>query len=199
VTEPHRQRTQGLMAHPRESAFNRALFRLPHILWRMGLGPLLGRRMLVLTTRGRRSGLPRYTLLEYGEVHGVYYLLSGWGDRADWVRNLQADPQATIQTHAGTFDACARRVLDMDEFRRQMAFILAHGGDAYFRPWLRSLDIEYDLDDLIAKRDRVHLIALEPTGGAPVLPTYRADLLWLWPVLALAFVLAGRLLQRPRC
>jgi hypothetical protein len=39
----------------------RAAFRLPELLYRSGLGSLLGRRFLRLSHRGRRSGAPYAT------------------------------------------------------------------------------------------------------------------------------------------
>ena len=39
----------------------------------------------------------------------------GFGRRAQWYRNIEADPQVTIQTAAGAESAIARRVTDGDE------------------------------------------------------------------------------------
>ena len=76
----------------------------------MGLKGFLGSRMMVLTTTGRISKKPRYTMLSYGRYAGSYYLLSGWGDRSDWYKNIKADPLVTIQTNTITSAARAHRV-----------------------------------------------------------------------------------------
>ena len=76
-----------------------------------------------LTTTGRRTGRPHEIEIWFGQEGDTLYLLSGGGDRADWVRNGQAHPDVTVrlgeQTHAACFrlvedpieDALARRLL----------------------------------------------------------------------------------------
>ena len=57
----------------------RAAFRLPERLYRSGLGPLLGRRFLRLSHRGRRSGAPYATVLEVVAYDGRRLeMLSSW-------------------------------------------------------------------------------------------------------------------------
>jgi F420H(2)-dependent quinone reductase len=63
--------------------------------YRKGFGPT--RMVLLLTTIGRKSGLPRVTPLQYEEIEGVYYLGSARGAQADWYRNILANPQVQIQ------------------------------------------------------------------------------------------------------
>jgi deazaflavin-dependent oxidoreductase (nitroreductase family) len=176
----------GAMTYPAPWTLNRLFFKTPLIWWRMGLGPALGSWMLVLTTWGRRSRLPRHTMLSYTPCNGRVYLISGWGSRADWHQNITADPHVTVQRGRGAHSALARRVTGMEEYAAVMGLLLQTGGDTHFRPWLKSLDIAYDLDDLIAKRDRVYMVALDPTGesGPPPMP---ADLTWVWGVIAGSF------------
>jgi deazaflavin-dependent oxidoreductase (nitroreductase family) len=66
-------------------------------LYRSPLAFLLGRFILLLTTRGRKSGLPRVTPLQYEKIDGDYYLGSGRGVKADWYRNIQACPAVELQ------------------------------------------------------------------------------------------------------
>jgi len=181
MAKTHRQGSAGFMTYPARGTLNRLLFKTPLILWRMGLGPLLGRWMLVLTTWGRKSGLPRHTMLEYGAIGKTRYLLAGWGERSDWYRNIQANSQVTVQVGSGTEYATARCVGDADEFAAVMRPVFEHGGDAYFRPMLEALDIRYDWDDLFAKRDRMLVVALDPSDDQGP-PSMHSDLQWLWPV-----------------
>lgn len=55
------------------------------------------RKVLVLTTTGRKSGLPRQTPLQYEEIDGQIYIASARGPVADWYRNLQKEPQVILQ------------------------------------------------------------------------------------------------------
>jgi len=45
-------------------------------LYAIGLGPLVGRLILLLTTTGRKTGLARTMPLQYEEVDGAYYVES---------------------------------------------------------------------------------------------------------------------------
>ncbi|MCY4023322.1 MAG: nitroreductase/quinone reductase family protein [Anaerolineaceae bacterium] len=83
------------------SALVRALYRLPLLLWRMGLGWMLPRSMLVLTTRGRVSGLPRHTMLEQFVHKGQVVVGSAWGDRSQWALNLAASDVVSAETWSG--------------------------------------------------------------------------------------------------
>jgi deazaflavin-dependent oxidoreductase (nitroreductase family) len=183
------QMIDGMMHYPERGTLNRFIFKSPLVLWRMGLGPLLGKaRMMVLTTRGRRSGLPRHAGLSYGEIDGIKYGGSGWGAESDWYKNMIADPHVTIQAGEGVEYAFGYRVTDLEEYKKVMMQLLEEGGDAYMEPWLESLDIAPDLDDMITKRDRVYLVGFRPTDEPGPEPM-ETDLIWLWPVLAVTFAL----------
>ena len=63
-----------------------------------------------VTTVGRRTGRPQEIEIWYA-VDGdgrILYLLSGGGDRSDWVRNLTAEPSVTVRLRDHTYDATAR-------------------------------------------------------------------------------------------
>ena len=53
--------------------------RIHRLLYAAGLGPLVGKIILLLTTTGRKSGLKRITPLQYEEIDGKYYLGSARG------------------------------------------------------------------------------------------------------------------------
>ena len=188
------QKETGSMTYPTNGTLNRFLFKLPVIWWRMGLGSIQGHWQLVLTTWGRKSKLPCHTMLTYTAYQGKAYIISGWNERSDWYQNILANSVVTVQSSLGTYSAFARRVSDIDEYRAVMEPIFQTGGDSHFRPWLQSLDIAHDLGDVIAKRERVFLIALDPTpeAGPPAMP---ADLKWVWGAMAVSFVI-GWLLGR---
>ena len=85
-----------------------AIERLPRFIWRLfqflpprlayslGLGSVAGRTVLLLTTVGRRSGLPRVTPLLYDEIDGIIYVGSARGAKADWYQNLRANPNVEV-------------------------------------------------------------------------------------------------------
>jgi deazaflavin-dependent oxidoreductase (nitroreductase family) len=67
---------------------------------RAGLGawlgsPLTGWQCLVTTT-GRRSGLPRHTPLGYLVADGAAWVMAGYGPSTLWYRNVLEDPRVTL-------------------------------------------------------------------------------------------------------
>ena len=74
------------------------LFKIPIGLFLMGLGNWAGPHFLMITTCGHKSGRPRHTPLEFSicSETGQPIIMSGWGERSDWVRNLRADPRCTL-------------------------------------------------------------------------------------------------------
>ena len=75
------------------------LLRLPSLLYRANVGWLLGGRFVQLTVRGRRSGQPRRVVLEVlgTPAPGELLVASAWGRRAQWFRNVMANPEVQVQ------------------------------------------------------------------------------------------------------
>jgi hypothetical protein len=71
--------------HP-PRGFARMLWRLPLWLYRLHLGWVLQNHFLLLTHTGRKSGLPRQTVLEVlhaEKATGNYTVFSGWRNQSD--------------------------------------------------------------------------------------------------------------------
>src|SRR3954452_16298837 len=68
-----------------------------------------------LTTRGRVSGRPHEIEIWFALDGRTLYLLSGGGDRSDWVRNLRADPSVSVRLRTTIYQAQAREVDDSEE------------------------------------------------------------------------------------
>lgn len=90
--------------------------KLHRVMYAIGLGPIVGRIILLLTTTGRNTGLKRITPLQYEEIDGKYYLGSARGLKADWVRNIQADSNVTIRVKSLNFQGQAEVVTDPARF-----------------------------------------------------------------------------------
>ena len=71
-----------------------------------------------VTTTGRRSGQPHTIEIWFVADADTVYLLSGGGDRADWVRNLRADPRVGLRISDREWNARARVVTDASEDSR---------------------------------------------------------------------------------
>jgi deazaflavin-dependent oxidoreductase (nitroreductase family) len=193
--EDYQQEATGSMTYPKKGTLNWLLFKSPLVLWRMGLGPILshqalsGNKMLVLTTWGRKSRTPRHTMLSYVLIGEKVYVCSGWGARPDWYKNIVADPDVTLQLGNKVYSARARRVQDVDEFRQIAQEMFTTGGDTHFESWLESYGIEFDQQDMLDKRERLYLVALDMREGKCP-PQMRVDLKWLWGVIAFIIICA---------
>jgi deazaflavin-dependent oxidoreductase (nitroreductase family) len=106
---------------PRQSSdlpsWVKAAFAAPNALYAKGFGRLLGRRFLRLGHTGRRSGRRFHVVLEvvrYDRSSGEAVVVSGFGRRADWYRNLRAGGPLTVDFGRGPRPA-AYRVLPVDE------------------------------------------------------------------------------------
>lgn len=95
-------------------SFLRMIKRPPQVLYAIGLGPLYGRLVLLLTTTGRKTGLARVTPLQYEEIDGAFHVASARGDRADWFRNIVADPRVEVRVRSRRFGGIAEPITDPD-------------------------------------------------------------------------------------
>jgi deazaflavin-dependent oxidoreductase (nitroreductase family) len=86
----------------------------PRVAYAIGLGPLSGRFVLLLTTTGRKSGLPRVTPLQYEEIEEVIYIGSARGDKADWYRNILANPKVEVRVKSRSFRGIAEATTDVE-------------------------------------------------------------------------------------
>ncbi len=92
--------------------FNPPPTRLIQALYSLGLSRIVGRIILLLTTTGRKSGLPRVTPLQYEEIDGAFYVGSALGTRAHWFRNILADPHVRVRVKSMRFEGIAEPVVE---------------------------------------------------------------------------------------
>ena len=80
-----------------------------------GLGLVYRHKTLLLTTRGRTTGVPRSTPLSYlAQPDGTWLVSGGAGGQSrtpDWVHNLRAEPRATIHVNREKIAVVARECL----------------------------------------------------------------------------------------
>jgi len=93
-----------------------------------------GVQTLLLTTRGRKSGVRRRTALIYGRDGDRYVVVGSVGGAAKhpaWYLNLRADPQVEVQVGAERFPAVARTATDAEKPKlwRMMAGIFPNYDD----------------------------------------------------------------------
>lgn len=139
----------------------------PRIAYALGLGPLIGRFVLQLTTYGRKSGRPRVTPLVYEQRGETIIVSSARGPSADWLRNILANPKVRVRVGRRQFDGLAEATTDpekiADYLQRQM-----ERNPAAFGAILRSegLSSRPSRADLIQFAPRRPMVTIRPIGDA---------------------------------
>ncbi|MEO6794389.1 MAG: nitroreductase family deazaflavin-dependent oxidoreductase [Mycobacterium sp.] len=99
---------------------SRRLMRAPIWLYRARLGGLLGGRLLMLEHIGRKTGVRRQVVLEVIDhpTADSYLVASGFGTRAQWFRNITADPRVRVYAGSRRPAPATARVLGQPEADR---------------------------------------------------------------------------------
>ena len=169
-------------------------------LVRAGLGPLfatpLTGSLMVLRTRGRRTGRWRDAPLGYVILDGYVYFCAGFGRSTQWLRNVEADPGVEAPPPAGSVVGIAEEVTDPVEWSRGMRVLLASMG-IVGRATVGDVRTTSD-EGLIALAGGLPLVRARVTGLAsgPFDPGGRG---WVMPTVISAVWLLGqasRLLRR---
>jgi deazaflavin-dependent oxidoreductase (nitroreductase family) len=71
-------------------------------------------QFLYLTTRGRKSGLPREIQIWFTERDDCFYVIAEYAT-AQWLRNLQAHSEVEVRIREQRFRARARVLLDGED------------------------------------------------------------------------------------
>ena len=81
-------------------------------LFRAGLGRIAGKEVLLMTTKGRKSGRPHTVAVQYEKIDGKYYIGAAGGINSDWFRNIQVRPRVGIEVGKTQRDCLAEVVTD---------------------------------------------------------------------------------------
>ena len=107
----------------------RWFLRAPIFLYRIGLGGLLGNRFMLINHVGRKSGKVHQTVIEvvdYDSSSDTYYVVSGWGYKAQWVRNLCATPAIEIQVERRKLSVRAETLASANVVKVLLAYRSKH-------------------------------------------------------------------------
>ena len=100
----------------RPPAFMLPFMKMPLLLYRLGLGRMLGKRFMLLTHKGRRSGKVYRSVLavlRFDEKTREILAVSPWS-ASHWYRNIQAAPALEVETN-GVRYAPVQRSLSPEE------------------------------------------------------------------------------------
>lgn len=156
----------------RPGPFLRFFFKAPTKLYRGPLAELLRSRcVMLLTTTGRRSGLPRTNGISFMPLGDRYVVFSGWGVTSNWYRNVLANPEVIIQVGRRRLRATARLVED-PERRKELMLLMQQRSDQcgpprFIRPLLRlfrAFDYDAEIRMAVEQGGNLPVVELIPHG-----------------------------------
>lgn len=116
-------------------------------VWRGNMPGLLGKkRILVLTTTGRRTGQRRDAILLYVRDRGDYVVVgSNGGSPHDptWVLNLRSEPAGSVRIGRSVEAVQAREIEDPEDYERVWRLVVAafKGYDSYKKKTSRHIPL----------------------------------------------------------
>ena len=139
-------------------------YRGPIWLYRLGLGFAIGKSTMLLWTQGRKTGKWRPTPLGYSfdEVAGTYYVVSGWAERSQWYRNLDANPHVRIEAGRRKLRAVAELADPELAFRIHRDYLARNPRAASFWPKVTGLPFDGSDDAIRQISERCPVVALKP-------------------------------------
>ncbi|WP_231990642.1 nitroreductase family deazaflavin-dependent oxidoreductase [Mycobacterium sp. 852002-30065_SCH5024008] len=116
--------------------------RAPIWIYQARAGALFGSRLLMLEHVGRKSGAARYVVLEVvgHSSPDTYVVASGFGRKAQWFRNIQANPRVRVYAGSQAPRRATARILDQQEADRALAAYVSRHRQAWeqMRPVLEE-------------------------------------------------------------
>ena len=148
----------------------RAAVRFPINIYKARLGWILGKRFLMLTHTGRKSGLQRFTVLEvvdHDPAAGTYFVASGWGEKAQWLQNVETNPSARITIGTKQIHVTAVRMNREQSERVFLRYASIH--PVAFKKlvkFMTGVESEADEEGVTRLAKTVPVVALKPTPVA---------------------------------
>lgn len=139
-------------------------WRLPIYLYRIGLGWLLGSRFLLLRHTGRVSKEIRFAVLEV--VHsqpqdGIYFVVSGFGTRSDWYKNILQNSSVEIQVGRDRFPAEAHQLDPQQAGKVLLAYAQENPGSLKALSRLMGYEIEFSIEGILDFGQKIPVIRFE--------------------------------------
>ncbi len=160
--------------------FNRFML----LLWRLDLGSWgngteFGGSIMVIKHTGRKTGLTRYTPVNYAVVDGDIYCTAGFGSGSDWYVNLLAIPQVELWLPDGRWAGVAEDASDSKDrgaLLRQVIIASGFAGPLFGANPKKLTDADFE-----KLMNTYRLIRIERTEAVAG-PGGPGELAWIWPL-----------------
>ncbi len=154
-------------------------------MWRLGLAPFIniwpevGGQILVIAHVGRKSGLKRYSPVNYAVVDGEVYCTAGFGPVSDWYRNVKANPNIEVWMTNGWWAGVVEDVSDCESRLPLLRKVLFGSGVVTYMVGIDPGKLSDEAFDAVTEKYRLLHIR---RAGARTGPGGPGDLAWVWPL-----------------
>ncbi len=159
-------------------------------LYRIGLGIVFGNPiwgyMMVIKSIGRKSGRIRYSPVNYAIEKGNIYCIAGWGNMADWYKNIKSNQEIEVILPNMALAGNAEEVFSAEERIPALRRVLKAGGLASLFMGINPYTIT-DVN-LETKTKNIPVIRIRPKGIGTWASDYGG---WLWIAVIVIIVLMG--------
>jgi deazaflavin-dependent oxidoreductase (nitroreductase family) len=146
---------------------------VPRLVYRGPIAEFLRSRcIMLLTTRGRRTGLPRTNGVSFMPLGDHVVVFSGWGITSGWYRNIRVNPSVQIRVGGRQLRATAKPVEDPARRAELMRMMAARspgcGPPKPIRPLLkltRVFDYQGEIDMALAAGGTLPVVEIIPLPG----------------------------------
>lgn len=154
----------------RPNAYQKFFFKIPVWVHKMGFGGwerLVGAQWMLIAATGCKSGKRRETMvdvMDYDAATGTYYIEAAYGSRADWYRNIQANPRFEAKVGRRKFHATASPLANEDAGEMMVRFYRAK--PTYTRTVMALVGMKFEgEEELRALGSKLTLLAVHPETG----------------------------------
>src|SRR5216683_6328746 len=162
--------TEPSFRRQRASPLLRTMLKVPTLVYRGPLAELMRSRcVLLLTTRGRKTGRPRTGAVSFMPLGDHFVVFSGWGVGSNWFRNIRANPEVMVTVGRRKMRATAQVVEDPERRRQLMLEMQARspgcGPPQLMRPLLkltRIFDYQGEIDMAVAAGGTFPVVEIFP-------------------------------------
>lgn len=145
-------------------------FKAPLFMHKVGLGgweKIIGAEWMLISTTGRKTGKRRDSMvdvMDYDASTDTYYIEAAYGSRADWFKNIKANPifdaqvgRRKFKAQAQELDAASTGEMLVRFFRRK---------PAYTRSVMAMVGMKFkDENELREMGKNLTLLAVKPQKG----------------------------------
>jgi deazaflavin-dependent oxidoreductase (nitroreductase family) len=153
------------MRNPK-SPLMRIILRTPALLYRTPLRVLLGRLYVLLVHRGRKTRRIYRTcvnIFHKDRDTGEIFVLSAWGSRSDWYRNIQESPPLEVRVGSMTLDPRPRFVEATEARPLYVEYVRDHPIASRFGFFIMGVPLPKEEDEVARISQDMPVVAFRPT------------------------------------